>query len=53
MAMTAAVKDELSRVDITKSCCRKAEVSKMSLRKRRAAEPVSRSASTTIARLIM
>ena len=27
MAMTAAVKDELSRVEITKSCCRKAEVS--------------------------
>lgn len=27
MAMTAAVKDELSRVDITKTCCRKAEVS--------------------------
>lgn len=26
MAMTAAVKDELSRVDITKACCRKAEV---------------------------
>lgn len=27
MAMTTAVKDELSRVEITKSCCRKAEVS--------------------------
>ena len=27
MAMTAAVKDELSRVDVTKACCRKAEVS--------------------------
>jgi DNA-binding protein WhiA len=27
MAMTAAVKDELSRVEITKACCRKAEVS--------------------------
>jgi DNA-binding protein WhiA len=27
MAMTSAVKDELSRVEITKSCCRKAEVS--------------------------
>lgn len=27
MAMTAAVKDELSRVEITKTCCRKAEVS--------------------------
>ena len=27
MAMTAAVKDELSRVDVTRSCCRKAEVS--------------------------
>ena len=27
MAMTSAVKDELSRVDITKACCRKAEVS--------------------------
>ncbi len=26
MAMTAAVKDELSRVDLSKSCCRKAEV---------------------------
>lgn len=26
MAMTAAVKDELSRVDVTKACCRKAEV---------------------------
>ena len=29
MAMTAAVKDELSRVEITKACCRKAEVSTM------------------------
>lgn len=27
MAMTSAVKDELSRVELTKSCCRKAEVS--------------------------
>lgn len=27
MAMTAAVKDELSRVAVTKACCRKAEVS--------------------------
>lgn len=27
MAMTAEVKDELSRVEITKACCRKAEVS--------------------------
>lgn len=27
MAMTSAVKDELSRVEITKTCCRKAEVS--------------------------
>jgi len=27
MAMTAAVKDELSRVEVTKICCRKAEVS--------------------------
>ena len=27
MAMTAAVKDELARVELTKSCCRKAEVS--------------------------
>ncbi|MFZ4485358.1 MAG: DNA-binding protein WhiA [Candidatus Nanopelagicales bacterium] len=27
MAMTSAVKDELSRVEITKACCRKAEVS--------------------------
>ena len=27
MAMTAAVKDELSRVSVTKACCRKAEVS--------------------------
>ena len=29
MAMTAAVKDELSRVETTKTCCRKAEVSTM------------------------
>jgi DNA-binding protein WhiA len=29
MAMTAAVKDELSRVEVTKICCRKAEVSTM------------------------
>ena len=27
MAMTSAVKDELSRVEVTKMCCRKAEVS--------------------------
>ena len=27
MAMTAAVKDELSRLDVTKACCRKAEAS--------------------------
>ena len=27
MAMTSAVKDELSRVEITKACCRKSEVS--------------------------
>ncbi|HSA51747.1 MAG TPA: DNA-binding protein WhiA, partial [Yinghuangia sp.] len=27
MAMTAAVKDELSRLPVTRSCCRKAEVS--------------------------
>ena len=27
MAMTASVKDELSRVELTKACCRKAEVS--------------------------
>jgi hypothetical protein len=27
MAMTAAVKDELSRVDVKKACCRKAELS--------------------------
>ena len=26
MAMTAAVKDELSRVNVSKACCRKAEV---------------------------
>jgi cell division protein WhiA len=29
MAMTAAVKDELSRLKVTKPCCRKAEVSAM------------------------
>ncbi|MEZ7964157.1 MAG: DNA-binding protein WhiA, partial [Candidatus Nanopelagicales bacterium] len=29
MAMTSAVKDELSRVEVTKMCCRKAEVSTM------------------------
>ncbi|WP_347350697.1 DNA-binding protein WhiA [Intrasporangium sp.] len=29
MAMTAKVKDELSRLDVTKTCCRKAEVSAM------------------------
>lgn len=29
MAMTAQVKDELSRLDVSKSCCRKAEVSSM------------------------
>ena len=27
MAMTAAVKDELSRLSVSKPCCRKAEVS--------------------------
>ncbi len=27
MAMTASVKDELARLDVTRSCCRKAEVS--------------------------
>ena len=27
MAMTAAVKDELSRLAVSKPCCRKAEVS--------------------------
>ena len=27
MAMTARVKDELSRLSVTKPCCRKAEVS--------------------------
>ena len=27
MAMTASVKDELSRLAVTKPCCRKAEVS--------------------------
>jgi DNA-binding transcriptional regulator WhiA len=26
MAMTAAVKDELSRVDVAKPCCRRAEM---------------------------
>jgi DNA-binding protein WhiA len=29
MAMTAKVKDELSRLEVTKTCCRKAEVSAM------------------------
>jgi DNA-binding protein WhiA len=29
MALTAQVKDELSRLEVTKSCCRKAEVSSM------------------------
>ncbi|GAA1807879.1 DNA-binding protein WhiA [Nostocoides veronense] len=29
MAMTASVKDELSRLDIAKTCCRKAEVASM------------------------
>ena len=29
MAMTSAVKDELSRLAITKPCCRKAEVSSL------------------------
>jgi cell division protein WhiA len=29
MAMTASVKDELSRLAITKPCCRKAEVSSL------------------------
>ncbi|MCX6439322.1 MAG: DNA-binding protein WhiA, partial [Actinobacteria bacterium] len=29
MAMTASVKDELSRVSVTKPCCRKAEVSSL------------------------
>jgi DNA-binding protein WhiA len=29
MAMTSAVKDELARVALTKSCCRKAEVSSL------------------------
>jgi DNA-binding protein WhiA len=29
MAMTAAVKDELSRISVTKPCCRKAEVSSL------------------------
>ena len=27
MAMTAAVKDELSRLSVTRPCCRKAEIS--------------------------
>jgi len=27
MAMTAAVKDEISRLPVTRACCRKAEVS--------------------------
>ena len=27
MAMTSAVKDELARVELNKTCCRKAEVS--------------------------
>ena len=29
MAMTAAVKDELSRLSVTRPCCRKAEVSSL------------------------
>ena len=29
MAMTAAVKDELARVAVTKPCCRKAEIATM------------------------
>ncbi|MER7082289.1 DNA-binding protein WhiA, partial [Saccharopolyspora kobensis] len=29
MAMTAAVKDELSRLSVTKTCCRRAEVSSL------------------------
>ncbi|HEY9413010.1 MAG TPA: DNA-binding protein WhiA [Jiangellaceae bacterium] len=29
MAMTASVKDELARLDVTKTCCRKAEVSSL------------------------
>ena len=29
MAMTGSVKDELSRVDVTKPCCRKAEMAAM------------------------
>ncbi len=29
MAMTAAVKDELARLTVTRPCCRKAEVSSM------------------------
>ena len=37
MAMTSAVKDELSRVEVTKMCCRKAEVSTMLQVRERAA----------------
>ena len=37
MAMTAAVKDELSRVEITKPCCRKAEVAATAAVRRRPA----------------
>ena len=37
MAMTGAVKDELSRVAVTKPCCRKAEVSATAAVRRRAA----------------
>ena len=29
MAMTAQVKDELSRVPVTKTCCRKAELTSL------------------------
>ena len=29
MAMTAAVKDELSRLTVTRPCCRKAEISSL------------------------
>src|SRR5690606_40190166 len=29
MAMTAAVKDELSRVEVTKPCCRRAEMTSL------------------------
>src|SRR5690625_6482522 len=29
MAMTASVKDELARLEVTKTCCRKAEVSSL------------------------